>query len=153
MPIGQVEQQRPLESQNYLAFRLQGIVLGIPATALDEIMAASCMLPLANVAAHIAGIVEWRSQMLTVLHGGRVILGSNEVLDPQSSCLIVLHTDYTVGLWVDDVIGFVEVANGAIEPVKPAHIAKDNYCSGMVENLFVLELQTILADPLLQVDQ
>lgn len=90
-------------------FRLGQHLLAVPADAVREVIPAGRATRIPGAAALVAGLVNFRGTLLTVIDG-RIALGLDPGAAAGESVLVLDRGERSLGLMVDEVLDLVEVA-------------------------------------------
>lgn len=90
-------------------FRLGQHLLAVPADSVREVVPAGRATRIPGAAALVAGLVNVRGTLLTVIDG-RIALGLERASAPAESVLVLDRGERSLGLMVDEVLDLVEVA-------------------------------------------
>lgn len=106
------------DTENYLIFRSSGILYGVNANYVTEILTETSVTNLPMVPEHISGIINMRGQIVPIIDF-RLLLGR----EPREDyCTIVLEIEGTnIGILVDSVDQMVAIEKNAILPVPSQH--------------------------------
>jgi purine-binding chemotaxis protein CheW len=129
-------------------FRLGELTCGAPASAVREVIPASRATRIPGADATVAGLVNLRGGLLTVVDGRRVLGGLDPDVAPES--VMVLEQDgKVVGVAVDEVLDLIEIdaetlASGADLPgVDPALVQSVGRHEGRV--FAILDTRALVA--------
>ena len=115
-----------VQAEKYLLFSSDGLLFGVSAAAVVEIITNHMVTWLPLVPGYIRGIINLRGQIIPIVDIRRV-LGRE---DRESDCMIILHADGSqLGILVDEVQKMVDVDISGIVPTPPQ--SSGNLTSGM----------------------
>ncbi len=104
------------QTEKYLLFLSDGLLFGVPAEAVVEIITGHAITKLPLVPSYIRGIINLRGQILPIVDI-RGLLGQG---DCESDCMMILQSDGTqVGILVDQVQKMVDIDTSILLPVPP----------------------------------
>jgi len=95
-------------------FRLGALVCAAPASKVREVIPAGSPTRIPGAGRSVAGLLNVRGTLLTVVNGSRVI-GLAEAEEPPESVLVLNQGGRSVGLAVDEVLDLVEVQADQLE--------------------------------------
>ena len=95
-------------------FRLGSLVCAAPATRVREVISAGSPTRIPGASGSIAGLLNVRGTLLTVVSGSRVI-GLTDSEELPESVLVLDQSGRSVGLAVDEVLDLVEVQSDQLE--------------------------------------
>ena len=103
------------EGEPYLGFFLGAELYGLPLHRLREVARITQLRRVAGAAAHVAGLVNLRGEIMCALDA-RAILGLPPARTPDAGYLIALRDfEYPVGLVVDAIADIFPIDSGAID--------------------------------------
>ena len=106
----------PVQTEKYLLFLSDGLLFGVPAEAVVEIITGHTVTKLPLVPDYIRGIINLRGQILPIVDI-RALLGQGSC---QSDCMMILQADDTqVGILVDQVQKMVDIDVSSLLPAPP----------------------------------
>lgn len=134
--------------RDFLPVRLGAEWFGVPRTGVSEVLRVPPLVRVPGAARHIAGIINLRGEILTVLDL-RVLLGLAEAASAAGARLVVVKSaDLTSALLVDEVQALRSVSEQMIEPVADGTGAAREFLSGRAPQseglLALLDLDKIL---------
>lgn len=94
-------------------FRLGSLICAAPATSVREVISISPPTRIPGASASVAGLMNVRGTLLTVVDGRR-LLGAPA--SPADSVLVLHQGERLVGLIVDEVLDLAEVAEESLSP-------------------------------------
>ena len=104
------------QSEKYLLFLSDGLLFGVPAEAVVEIITGHAITKLPLVPSYIRGIINLRGQILPIVDIRRLL----DQEECQSDCMMILQSDGTqVGILVDRVQKMVDIDTSTLLPVPP----------------------------------
>ena len=104
------------QSEKYLLFLSDGLLFGVPAEEVVEIITGHAITKLPLVPSYIRGIINLRGQILPIVDIRRLL----DQEECQSDCMMILQSDGTqVGILVDQVQKMVDIDTSALLPVPP----------------------------------
>lgn len=105
-----------VQTEKYLLFLSDGLLFGVPAAAVVEIITGHTVTRLPLVPSYIRGIINLRGQIIPIVDI-RCLLGHG---DCESDCMMILQSDDTqVGILVDQVQKMVDIDTSSLLPVPP----------------------------------
>lgn len=105
-----------VQTEKYLLFLSDGLLFGVPAENVVEIITNHAITWVPLLPDHVRGVINLRGQILPILDIRRLLSQG----DHESACIIILQTgDEQVGILVDKVEKMVDVDTTAILPVPP----------------------------------
>ena len=111
-------------TEKYLLFQSDGLLFGVPAEAVVEIITGHAITRLPLVPDYVRGIINLRGQIIP-------IVDIRQLLDKgvcESDCVMILQEDGSqVGILVDQVQKMVDVNANALLPV-PARSSREMVC-------------------------
>ena len=105
----------PNNLTSLLRVHLGGAVIGLPATAVREIVRAVAITPVPGAPPIIEGAVNLRGQLVPVVDVRRRLALPAKALDPDEFLVVMQHGARTLALRVDDVDDLVEIDPDAME--------------------------------------
>jgi purine-binding chemotaxis protein CheW len=105
----------PHNLTSLLRVHLGGAVIGLPATAVREIVRAVAITPVPGAPPIIEGAVNLRGQLVPVVDVRRRLALPAKALDPDEFLVVMQHGTRTLALRVDDVDDLVEIDADAVE--------------------------------------
>lgn len=134
--------------RDFLPVRLGAEWFGVPRAGVSEVLRVPPLVRVPGAARHIAGIINLRGEILTVLDL-RVLLGLGEQTSGSGARLVVVKSaDLTSALLVDEVQALRSVSEQMIEPVGDGAEPARGFLSGrapQTEGLLpLLDLDRIL---------
>jgi purine-binding chemotaxis protein CheW len=148
------QNQQPSES--LLLFRLgTHEQFAAPYASLAEIMYLSQITPVPCTPAHIAGVVNRRGHLLTVLQLSAFFQVAPAPLDHQARIVVVSNRLLRVGLLVHEVIGNEDIESARINPpIRSDGVSNLDYVRGIyAARTTVLDIEAMLSDPALSVNE
>ena len=110
------EPTQEAQTEKYLLFLSSGLLFGVPASAVVEIITNHVITWVPLLPGHVRGVINLRGQILPILDI-RLLLAQE---DRENTCIIILQTgDEQVGILVDQVEKMVDVDTSTILPVPP----------------------------------
>lgn len=104
------------QTEKYLLFQSDGLLFGVPAEAVVEIITGHTVTKLPLVPNYVSGIINLRGQIIPIVDIRRLLGGEA----CQSSCMMILQADGTqVGIQVDQVQKMVGLDVSSLLPVPP----------------------------------
>lgn len=114
---GQVEDHLGRSTDQYVSFRVDGQLLGVPVSAVQEVLNPQNIAPTPKARPEIEGLLNLRGQIVTAVNLRRR-MKLPELGDGQSSMNVVLrYKDESFSLLVDEVGDVINVASETMEPV------------------------------------
>ena len=105
-----------VQTEKYLLFQSDGLLFGVPAEAVVEIITGHTVTKLPLVPGYISGIINLRGQIIPIVDICRLLGGEN----CQSNCMMILQSDgIQVGILVDQVQKMVDLDVSSLLPVPP----------------------------------
>ena len=104
-----------LTSRRFVLFRLAGLPCAMPASVVREVIPAGLPTRIPGATAAVAGLVNLRGALLTVVDGRRA-LGAAPPHPEAESVLVVDRGARQFGLAVDEVVDLVEVPAEDLAP-------------------------------------
>ena len=98
-----------------LRVHLGGAVIGLPATAVREIVRAVAITPMPGAPAIVEGVVNVRGQLVPVVDVRRRLALPPRALDPDEFLVVLLDGARTLAIRVDEVDDLVEIDADAVE--------------------------------------
>jgi purine-binding chemotaxis protein CheW len=98
-----------------LRVHLGGALIGLPATAVREIVRAVAITPMPGAPAIVEGTVNVRGQLVPVIDVRRRLALPAKALDPDEFLVVLEQGPRTLAMRVDDVDDLVEVDAAAVE--------------------------------------
>ena len=115
-PDSETEEVAAVQTEKYLLFVSDGLLFGVPAEAVVEIITNHTITPLPLVPDYIFGIINLRGQIIPIVDI-RHLLGHGTC---ESDCMMILQSNGTqVGILVDQVQKMVDLDVSALLPVPP----------------------------------
>jgi len=145
------------KSEEYIRFRLgSSEEYGIPYMYLDEILYATAITPVPCTPPHIAGIVNRRGEMLTVLDLQSFFqTQSTETVNGNDNHIIVVSgNNIRLGIRVEAVISNNRFVRGKLAPpLASAGVSNMDYIMGIYHGkVTMLNMEILLSDPSLTVN-
>lgn len=110
------EEAPAAQSEKYLLFQSDGLLFGVPAEAVVEIITGHTVTKLPLVPGYIRGIINLRGQILPIVDIRRLLGGEN----CSGDCMMILQANDTqVGILVDQVQKMVDLDVSTLLPVPP----------------------------------
>ncbi len=110
------EEAPAAQTEKYLLFQSDGLLFGVPAEAVVEIITGHTVTKLPLVPGYISGIINLRGQILPIVDIRRLLGGEA----CQSNCMMILQAEDTqVGILVDQVQKMVDLDVSTLLPVPP----------------------------------
>jgi purine-binding chemotaxis protein CheW len=132
-----------------MMFQLQDEVYAVELALLQGIQPVQGLTPIPGAPSHVAGILNVRGEILTVLNLGDLLGQPTSLPTDGQKVLLTEAAEGTVGFLVDDVLGMRELALGDID----GSTAGQGFSIGVVEARFsLLNLPQLLADRQLLVE-
>ncbi len=104
-------------TDQYVSFRVDGQLLGVPVSAVQEVLNPQNIAPTPKARPEIEGLLNLRGQIVTAVNLRRR-MKLPELGDGQDSMNVVLrYKDESFSLLVDEVGDVINVASEALEPV------------------------------------
>jgi len=140
----------------YIHFRL-GVTeqYGIPYGFAEEIMYSTGLVRVPCVPAFIAGIVNRRGKMLTVLDIKQFFRVNGKEYGDESRVIVIKGCGLTVGILADELYGNKEYDPAKLmTPLPSDGISNIKYVSGIDRgNVTLLNIHEILSDPLIKINE
>ena len=112
-------------TEKYLLFLSDGLLFGVPAEEVEEIITNHAVTWLPLVPDYVRGIINLRGQIIPIVDIRRLL---NHPGQDDSNCMIILRTDGgQLGILVDQVQKMVDVEKGSILP-SPPQSGRDLVC-------------------------
>ncbi len=110
------ESDNVVKTEKYLLFLSDGLLFGVPAEAVVEIITGHTVTRLPLVPDYVRGIINLRGQIIPIVDIHQLL--SHQ--DCESDCMMILQTsDAEVGILVDQVQKMVDINTDALLPVPP----------------------------------
>lgn len=129
-----------------VAFRLDDELHGLPLDAVDRVVRAVEVSPLPGAPREILGVVNVFGRVIPVLNLRRH--GADREIDLSDLFIIVRAPGQSLALWIDEVIGVMDYAEGEIisaQDVLPAAGKVDSMVKTPEGILFIHHLEHLLA--------
>lgn len=107
--FGSLKHMGDSERLRLVLFKLGPHLLAVPAAAVREVIPGGRATRIPGAAALVAGLVNFRGTLLTVVDG-RIAIGLAETGVRSESVLVLDRGERSLGLAVDEVLDLVEVA-------------------------------------------
>lgn len=105
-----------IQTEKYLLFLSDGLLFGVPAESVVEIITNHFVTSLPLVPDYVRGVINLRGQIIPILDI-RKLLGHQE---RENACTIILQSqDNQIGILVDQVEKMVDIDTATIFPVPP----------------------------------
>ena len=115
-PEDDADEVAVVQTEKYLLFVSDGLLFGVPAEAVVEIITGHTITKLPLVPGYIRGIINLRGQIIPIVDT-RNLLGHGIC---ESDCIMILQSNGTqVGILVDQVQKMVDLDVSALLPVPP----------------------------------
>jgi purine-binding chemotaxis protein CheW len=140
----------------YLRFRLGAVErYGIPYHYLEELVYVGNLTRVPCTPAFVAGVVNHRGELLTILDLKQFFRMSALALDDEARIIVVKHAGMRVGLLVDAVDGNEEYQDIELSPPLISEgVSNMEYVLGIhIGSVTLLNLAAILGDPALRVNR
>ena len=113
-----LEEEVPqVQTEKYLLFLSDGLLFGVPAEEVEEIITTHTVTWLPLVPDYVRGIINLRGQIIPIVDIRRLL---NHPGQDDSNCMIILRTNNgQVGILVDQVQKMVDVEKSSILPSPP----------------------------------
>lgn len=146
------EQQRNLEvSEQYIRFRLgESALYGVPYANTEEILSATKLSRVPCTPPSIAGIVNYRGEMLTVIDLMEVFRIKCDQQQEKSWIIVVREGKLKAGLLVDEVDDNDEFASAHLSPSLDGNELVRGIHQGKV---VILNISAIFTHPVLSIDE
>lgn len=116
LPEQSADNAQAVQTEKYLLFLSDGLLFGVPAAEVVEIITGHTVTRLPLVPSYIEGIINLRGQIIPIVDIRR-LLGQEEY---ESNCMMILQSNDTqVGILVDQVQMMVDIDTSALLPVPP----------------------------------
>ena len=110
------DQEPAVQTEKYLLFSSDGLLFGVPAAAVVEIITGHTVTKLPLVPGYIRGIINLRGQIIPIVDIRRLLDRDS----CQSNCMMILQSNDTqVGILVDEVQKMVDMDVSTLLPVPP----------------------------------
>ena len=110
------EEVLQVQTEKYLLFLSDGLLFGVPAEEVVEIITNHTVTWLPLVPDYVRGIINLRGQIIPIVDIRRLLNHPGQ----DSNCIIILRTDSgQVGILVDQVQKMVDVEESSILPAPP----------------------------------
>lgn len=144
------------EAISYIRFRLgKNEHYGIPYLSAKEVMHGITLTQLPNTASFIAGLINWRGMLLTILDLQGLF--HNQLSDSKSdiSVIVVMTNGITVGILADNIEGSDFYSPTGLEAALTAdHVIKSDYILGLHNgNTAIINVEKIVLDIKSQLSQ
>lgn len=100
-----------LTSRRFVLFRLGALTCAAPAAVVREVIPAGEPTRIPGAATQVAGLLNLRGGLLTVVDGRRALSNTGTHADPES-VLVIDRGSRAFGLAVDEVLDLVDVEEG-----------------------------------------
>lgn len=111
------EEVPQVQTEKYLLFLSDGLLFGVPAEEVEEIITNHTVTWLPLVPDYVRGIINLRGQIIPIVDIRRLL---NHPGQDDSNCMIILRTNNgQVGILVDQVQKMVDVEKSGILPSPP----------------------------------
>ena len=120
-----------------------------------EILPPTAVRPVPCTPAHIAGVVNRRGELLTVLDPRQFFRTAPADSSDEQRILAISDGNLTVGLLVDELLGHEQVDWERLAPAIPSHgVSNIQYVRGIHRgHVTVMDVEALLADPALNVEE
>ncbi len=99
----------------WVCFEMSGQVYGLPISAVQEVLADTCIEPVPGTTPLVLGVINLRGSVVTVVDLRRHF-GFEPEADAQTRIIVVDHGCESLGLCVDRVADVRKLSDGAIKP-------------------------------------
>ncbi|HEY0916983.1 MAG TPA: chemotaxis protein CheW [Solimonas sp.] len=99
----------------WVCFEMSGQVYGLPISAVQEVLADTCIEPVPGTTPLVLGVINLRGSVVTVVDLRRHF-GFEPEADAQTRIIVVDHGSESLGLCVDRVADVRKLSDGAIKP-------------------------------------
>jgi len=143
------------QGEQYLAFRLGATErFGLVYRFLDEIIYPGQIAQVPCTPPFVAGVVNWRGQLLTVLDLNAFFRVPPAALDREARILVVSAAECRVGLLVNEVHGNEDlIPQRVTPPLRSDGVSNLEYVRGVYDGrVTLLDLDALLRDPNLLVN-
>lgn len=107
--LASLKDMADISSSRLVLFRLGTLPCAASASVVREVIPAGQPIRVPGAASSVAGLLNLRGTLLTVVDG-RLALGLTGIQAPPESVLVVDHDDRVFGLAVDEVLDLIDVA-------------------------------------------
>jgi chemotaxis signal transduction protein len=125
-------------------------LIGVPLEEIVEVVPAFSMKTVSRAGSHIAGLINFRGNVLAVIDGGICVHGAATELDPRHRFIIVSRGKRDAALLVEDVDDLVMITN-ELEEDNIRQSCSDHRIDRIVmhggDMVFVLDLDACLSIP------
>ena len=120
----------------------------IPFGDIVEVRENELIAPIPKVPHIIAGVINWRGKLLTVIDLGKFLSIKEDTSQATNGVIVVSDQNITLGLLANDIVGSQDYDIAALEPPLPMHgIVKPEYIIGLVKGkVAVLNTKNIFID-------
>lgn len=143
----EVEITEVKNATGFISFRLgHKDLYGIPYYAASEVIAQPVITRLPNTADKIAGVLNWRGNLVTIIDLNRMLGMSSTVSQENSSVIIVESQNTIFGLLVNQLVGSDVCNADELEAPLPMGVGIDpKFLLGLHKGrIAILNIQTIL---------
>ncbi|MDE1464669.1 chemotaxis protein CheW [Spartinivicinus poritis] len=144
------------DQEEYIRFKLgKSEQYGIPYHYLEEITYANNISKVPCVPSHIAGVINWRGNLLAVLNLAFFFnIEANEVND-ESRVIIVTASNMTAGILVSEIEeNNTYSPNMLAPPISSERVTNIDYVKGIYKGtITIIDLTAIFSDKALEVNQ
>lgn len=110
------EASNAVTTEKYLLFMSDGLLFGVPAADVVEIITGHTVTRLPLVPDYVRGIINLRGQIIPIVDIHQILTHEN----CESNCMMILQTgDSEVGILVDQVQKMVDIDTSTLLPVPP----------------------------------
>ncbi len=143
------------ESIEVLAFRLAHETYAMETTFVREVCLLAELAPVPCTPEHIAGLINLRGQILTVVDVRRLLSLPDEDAGGPGQVIVVRHGALEAGILADAIVGIGDVPADRLEQALPAAQGPEaRYVKGVIaDGRILLDAAALLDDPRLAVDE
>ncbi len=144
-----IDEKELQQEIHYIHFRLgSSESYGIPYDVAKEVIHCVAMTPLPNVPDFIAGVINWRGALVTLLNLKNYFHLSVSILEKNGSIIVVESEGMTVGIVADYILGSSAYRQSSLDAPLPAGVSiKQEYLYGLHNGVTaIINIHTILKD-------
>lgn len=145
--------QQSEKIQQYLQFKLNNALYGIPQNMLNEVVYPHHLVKLPWLPAFISGVVHWKGMVLTVLDGNYLCTAQPCIADELSRIIVLTWQEQSIGLLVNELCNFVSYRPSQLKmPLQSPLTFNSHYFLGLVDySIIFLNVEAIFNDPTLKI--
>jgi purine-binding chemotaxis protein CheW len=143
------------EHVHILQFLLAGEIYAFEGKFVREVRVAMDVTPIPCTPSFVAGVVNLRGEIITVLDT-KILLGlATEERNRQNKLIVVRHRDIQIGFLTDDVIGVVPISIRELQPPLPTMpVEQARRITGLTgDPLVLIDVEALVNDPRIMVDE